>query len=147
MRLFGFICTVCILALITLQGLNTNAALEAQKQATALVAHAGHAFKIDAKHLKTVVDLLPYLKFIALGAFITLLVRPYAIILALYMILTQGESICQRIPVIQKAIVGKGPVAGANEAYPELTYVLTNVAIIAYLLTICCSSCTKTAKK
>jgi hypothetical protein len=140
MGIFGFATTVCILSLITLQGLNSTAALEAQKHATALVAHVGQQFKVDAKHLKLVVENLPYLKFVALGAFAVFVVRFYAFFLALYVILTQAEPILQRIPIIQKAIVGKGPVDGANEVYSELTYILTNVAIITYLLSICWSS-------
>jgi hypothetical protein len=147
MGLFGFATTVCILSLITLQGLNTTAALEAQKQATALVAHVGHAFKLDAKHLKLVVDNLPYLKFVALGAFSVLAIRFYAFFLALYMIITQAMPIYQRVPAVQKAFLMKGPVAGANDVSDELTYILTNVAIITYLFSICYSSYSRVSQK
>jgi hypothetical protein len=141
MGVLRFVVAACILGLITLEGLNTTAALEAQKQATDLVVHIGTHFKLNPAHLKAVTDNLHYLKFVALSAFAALVIRFHAFFLALYVILTRADQICKKWSPIQKAIAAKGPIEAANSTFSELTYILTNVAIVAYLLSFCCSGC------
>lgn len=136
-----YVVAACVLGLITLEGLNTGAALEAQKNATTLVTHLATRFGVDAKMQKMVIDNLPYLRFIALSAFGVLVLRFHAFFLALYVLLTRAEGVCQRWTPLQKAFLANGAAKAAEAHYDDLRYILTTVGAVAYLLSICCTSC------
>lgn len=141
MGVLRFVVAVCVLGVITLEGLNTTAALEAQKGATELVTHLGTRFSLDPKLIKTVVDQLPYLRFVALSALAAILVRYYSVIIALYVLLTRAESLCRHWTPVQKAFLSRSPAEVANTHREDLTFILTVVGTVAWLLTYCCSGC------
>lgn len=141
MAVLRFVVAVCILGVITLEGLNTAASLEAQKNATELVTHLGTRFSLDPKIIKTITDNLPYLKFLALSALGALVIRFHAFLIALYVILTRAEGVCKHWTPVQKALQAKPSADTVGSHREDLTYILTFVGVVAYLLSFCCSSC------
>lgn len=141
MGLFKSIATICVLGLLTVEGLNPTLSAAAEKNAAGFIGHLAAQFKFDAK---AILGLLPFLRYIALGAFAALIINLHNLLLVVYIFLTRGLQLQKHFQAVQAAIGSKGAIEGINSSVQDVIYILTTVGTIALLLdhtwSACCSS-------
>ena len=131
MGLFSSIATICILGLITLEGLNPTLQAQTEKSAAAFIGILASNFKIDPK---PILGLVPLLRFVALSALAAFVLRIHYFVLVAYLVFTRGSQLLAHQKTAFAAITQKGVVDGVNSSIPDVTYVLSTVGTIALLL-------------
>ena len=131
MGLFASIATICILGLITLEGLNPTLQAQTEKSAAAFVGLLASQFKIDPK---PILGLVPLLRFVALSALAAFFLRVHYFVLVAYLLFTRGTQLLAHQKTAFAAITQKGVVDGINSSVPDVTYILSTIGLIALLL-------------
>ena len=131
MGLFASIATICILGLITLEGLNPTLQAQTEKSAAAFVGLLASQFKIDPK---PILGLVPLLRFVALSALAAFFLRVHYFVLVAYLLFTRGTQLLAHQKTAFAAITQKGVVDGINSSVPDVTYILSTIGTIALLL-------------
>lgn len=130
MGLFGFVTLFAITAIVALEGYNQTLAGKAQTDATNFITTLAKQYGFNAA---LILPHLANLRFVALSAILALVFSPSAWVSAIYLILTRGLHLQTNFQKVLSTVSAKG-IEGINGVATELTYLLTTVALITYLL-------------
>lgn len=141
MGLFSFITKVCLIALVALEGVNTDLIVQGEKNAAVLLGYLATHFGLNVKSL---IAFIPFLRFLAIGSLGALLGSIFNLLPVVYLLFTRANLIQTKTSSILSSITSKGPLEGANASIGDITYVLSSVATIAFFASNIFSCCSKT---